>query len=231
METFKNIFENLKEQLKNAWAAQQESALFIAIKEKFEGLPPMAQKVSVWSLMTFSILIIMWWPLSNLLTANDLNVSFEEKRQLLRDLVRIERDLASAPNVSSPPAPTALKSQFDQRIAGAGVLPEQILGQEIPESPYFGTNQRGYQYKISKLTIRQAIDIAYELEHADPSLKLSSFSVTADAADPHYYYTTFKVINFAPKIAAGFSSGALADALKKSGSNSKSAPAEDKQEE
>src|SRR5438105_512127 len=99
IETFKNILENLKEQLKNAWTAQQESAAFIALKEKFEELPPLAQKAVGWGALGFGILFVLWWPLSNLIDSSDLSRRFEEKRQILRDLVRIERDLASAPSV------------------------------------------------------------------------------------------------------------------------------------
>jgi hypothetical protein len=63
MEVLKNIFESLKEQLKNAWAAQQESALFIAIKEKFEELPPLAQKAVGWGSLAMVVLFVLLWAL------------------------------------------------------------------------------------------------------------------------------------------------------------------------
>ncbi len=65
MDSIRNLIENLKERIKAAWSEQQESELFISTKEKFEALPPVAQRSILAGILFFLILLVLWWPLSN----------------------------------------------------------------------------------------------------------------------------------------------------------------------
>src|SRR5271166_1391209 len=105
MDSIKNLIENLKERIKAAWAEQQESELFISTKEKFEALPAVAQRGILVGILFFLILLVLWWPLSNFLDSTDFNGKFDERRQTLKELLRIERDLASQPSMPTPPSP------------------------------------------------------------------------------------------------------------------------------
>lgn len=200
MNAIKNLIENIKERIKAAWAEQQESELFVSTKEKFEALPVPAQKAITLSALFFLILLILWWPLSNFLDSVDFNSKFEDRRQTLKELLRIERDLASQPNMPMPPAPSSMKAQFDQKITGAGVKTGQVVDQsEMPPQSINGAQQRGFQYHINHLTIRQALDLSYELEHTDPSFKLAGLELIAEPQDPHFYGVSIRVVSFAPK--------------------------------
>jgi len=217
MDALKNFFESLKEKLKAAWAEQQESELFISTKEKFEALPVAAQKAITVSGLFFLILLILWWPLSNFLDSMDFNGKFDDRRQTLKELLKIERDLASQPNMPMPPAPSSMKVQFDQKITGAGVKPEQVKEQsEMPQQNVGGAEQRGFQYRITHLTVRQALDLSYELEHTDPSFKVAGLELAAEPQDPHFYVVGIKIVSFAPKVAdAGAPGRGLIDVIKK----------------
>lgn len=220
MDAFKNFFDNLKERLKTAWEEQQESPTFIAIKERYEELPPLAQKGVLWGLVAFGLILLFWWPVSDLTDSWNSSSQFEERRGHLKELLHIERDIAASPALPLAPPPPALKSQFDQKIAAAGVKPEQVKEASEVNPAYRGVESRGFRYRIDRVTIRQGLDIAYEIEHTDPSLKLLDLEFSANATDPHFYEVAFNVVNFSPKSGApepGSTGSAILDAVKKKG--------------
>ncbi|MCC6278592.1 MAG: hypothetical protein IT289_11820 [Oligoflexia bacterium] len=221
MDSLKELVERLLETIKSAASAQMESPWVIKIREKFEELPPIGQSAILWGAGALVSLLIMWWPLSDLMTSWDLNSQFEEKRQSLKDLLKIQRDLAQAPQISFPPSPSGLKSMMDQKVAAAGIRPDQIReGSELPPVNQFGTDMRTFQYRFEKITIRQAVEVAYEIEHVDASFRLQGISMKSHASDSHYYDVTMKVVNFAPRMAqVSQPGGAIVDALKKAAPN------------
>jgi hypothetical protein len=216
MDSIKGLLENLKERIKAAWSEQQESELFISTKEKFEALPAVAQRGILVGILFFVILLVLWWPLSNFLDSTDFNSKFDERRQTLKELLKIERDLASQPAVPPPPSPASMKAQFDSKIVGNGVKPEQIKDQgELPPQNVSGANQQGYQYRIAHLTVRQAMDLGYDLEHTDPSFKLAGIELNAEPQDPHFYVVGLQIVNFSPKVAEAEIPGkGIVDAIK-----------------
>jgi hypothetical protein len=221
--SLKTLIENLKERLKTAWAEQQESELYISTKEKFEALPVAAQRAIIVGVAFLLVLLVLWWPLSNFLDSMDFNGKFDDRRQTLKELFRIERDLSSMPPVPSPPSPSSQKAQFDAKIAAAGVKPDQVRDQsEMPPQNVGGADQKGFQFRIAHLTIRQALDISYELEHTDPSFKVAGLELIAEAQDPHFYETGIKIVSYSPKIAEIVTPGkGIVDAIKKKGGGEK----------
>jgi hypothetical protein len=217
VDAIRSLIENLKERIKAAWAEQQESEFFISTKEKFEALPVAAQRGILVGILFFLVLLVLWWPLSNFLDSTDFNGKFEESRQTLKELLRIERDLASQPTIPTPPSPSSMKAQFDLKIAGSGVKTDQIKDQgDLPPQNVSGANQQGYQYHIAHLTIRQAMNISYDLEHTDPSFKLAAIELAAEKEDHHFYEVGIKIVNFAPKVAEAEIPGkGIVDAIKR----------------
>ncbi len=218
MDAVKSFIENLKEKLKTAWAEQQESEFYISTKEKFEALPALTHKLIVTGVGFLIAILFLWWPVSNFVDSVSFNSKFDEDRLMLKELFRIDRDMASGPNVPTPPAPVSLKALFDGKIAAAGIKPEQIKDQsEMPPQNVGGADQKGFQYHIAHLTVRQAIDLSYELEHTDASLKVGGLELAAEPQDPHFYEVGIKLVTFAPKVAdAGAPGKGIVDAIKKS---------------
>jgi hypothetical protein len=230
MDALKSLLDNLKEKLKAGWAEQQESELYISTKEKFEALPTVAQRAIIAGIAFLAVLVVLWWPLSNFIDSVDFNSKFDERRQTLKELLRIERDIANNPNVPVPPAPSSMKGQFDSKIAGAGIKPDQIKDQsEMAPQMVAGANQQGFQYRIAHLTVRQALDLSYELEHTDPNFKLAGLELLAEPKDPHFYELGIKIVSFAPKIAdLGAPGKGIVDSIKKVRGGGASPDKEDK---
>jgi len=216
MEVLNNLFETFKEKAKAIWAEQMESELVIRLKERFEELPPIGQRGVVFGAIGIVIIVVLWWPVSNLMDASDLNQRFEERRQLLKELLQIQRDSASGDVVPLSPPPTALKVQLDQKIAQAGIKPEQVKeSNELPPKNINGAQEQGLRYRLEHLTVRQAVDLGYEMEHTDPSLKLVGLDVVGNDPDPHFYEVAYKLVNYAPKIASAGGGEGIIDTIKK----------------
>ncbi len=199
-ETISNLFDSLKEKLKAVLQEQQESEWFIRVKEKYEELTPTMQKIVRYAGMALVVTIVLWIPVTNLMDASDVNSQFEQRRLALKELLKIERDYSSVPAMPNPPAPFSLKPQLDQKIIGQGLKPEQIKDvQEVSGKDTKTVEQKGISYNLTHVTVRQAIDIAYELEQTDKSFKLSEFQLDAQQEDPHFYDLRLKIINYSIK--------------------------------
>lgn len=183
-------------------ADQQESALFISIRERYEELPPIIQRAVLWSGGGIVMLMLLWWPMSNLMESSDVSTRFEEKRGALKELFKLSRDIQSAPDVPIAPRPMSIKAQFDQEVANAGVKPDQVKeAVEIPTSSLGSVEKVGILYRIGRITIKQAVDLGYNLQKLASGLHLAAFNLTADKADPHFYEVVFKIISYTPKMA------------------------------
>jgi hypothetical protein len=223
MDNIKATLEQLMESLKAAWVAQMESPWVISLREKFDELPPIGQKALLYGTGIILSLLILSWPLSDVMTSWDLSSQFEERRQTLKDLYKVQQEIAQAPLVPVPAPPIGSKPMMDQKLMAVGIKAEQIRTvTETPPTMQFGAEMRGVSYTIERITIRQAIDVAYELEHMDPSYKLQGFSVKAHPSDPHFFNTTISISNYAPKLSnLGAPGGAILDALKKKNDSKK----------
>lgn len=213
MDSLKEFFDNLKERIKTLIQEQQESELFISLKERYHALTPTMQKVVKWSAISFAAMMILWMPVFSFLDSVSRNGEFEDRRQSLKDLLKIERDYATI-TIATPANPFAMKGLMDQKLMAFGVKPEQIKDTTETSEPVVGSKnveQKGIQYQLLHLTIRQAIDVSCELEQMDKNLKLQDFELTAEPADPHYYNLRLKLITFVPKAPVSKPDGAKSD--------------------
>ncbi len=204
MEALKRIWDGLIEKLKASLQEQQEREWYIRLRERYDSLPGRYQKLLQLAGLFFALIALLWVPLTTLEEAYDLNTAFEERRGALKDLLKIEREYSSVPFVPSPPPPIAMKAQFDQRLAVVGVKPEQL--KEFMETQERGTanaDRKGAAVLLNHVTIKQALDLAYEFEQSDKSLRLADFELTAEKQDPHFYTLRLKLINFIPKAGRG----------------------------
>jgi hypothetical protein len=96
------------------------------------------------------------------------------------------------------------------KLAELGIKPEQIKSaSELTDSPFPSVQAKGIDYNIDHITIRQAVNLSFELERNMGGLKISTFDLMATPQDPHFYNLRLKALNFAPKVAAGGSIGSL----------------------
>jgi hypothetical protein len=195
-----SLYENLKERLKTLIAEQQETELYIRLKEKYESFPYNIQKLIKYTSAVLAVLLVMWWPMSIFFDSSDFNTQFDERRQALKDILRLQRDFATVPAPPLAPPPMSMKAALDQKAISHGVPIEQIKETiELNGNGPANVEQKGVQYTLNHVTIRQAIDIAYDFEQTDKSFRLSDFEVLAEQQDPHFYNMKLKIINFSPK--------------------------------
>lgn len=204
IDSIKSAWDGFLEKLSSSFQEQQEREWFIRLKERYESLPPTSQLLVKFLGAMVMIMALLWVPVTDLMDASDLNTNFSERREALKDLLKIEREYASVPFVPSPAPPAAMRAIFDQKIGLIGIKPEQI--KEVQESMERGTanaERRGVSLTFTHVTVKQALDLAYELEQADKSLRLTDFQLDAEQADPHFYQLRIKLINFSPKMGRG----------------------------
>ncbi len=202
MEAIRNLIERLVETFKNAAASQQESKYVIAIREKYQELSPTGQRITLWTSIAIVTMMVLYFPASNLMDAMDQSEAFNQRRQSLRELLKVVRDASSSPSMRPVPTEPILKSQVDGQLAQMKIRPDQIKNQPGQVPPGFGkvaTTQVGY--KLERVTIRQVIDAIFAIEQGDVATKVTDLQVNADSKDPHYYNAQFNVVSFGPKMA------------------------------
>jgi hypothetical protein len=198
-------FDDLKEKLLSiyhkVWDKIQESATYIQLRDRYESLPPLQQKFVLIGVGVLIGAIILSIPYGNLSKSGEHVTEFEEKRQLIRDLLKVSREASDVPNI--PPAPNmdSLKASIESEIQNAHLVPEQIGGvAPLTEvSPLVPANltQGGYQVTLSKLNLNQIINIGYQLQSISSSVKLKDIMVSANGEDPRYFDIVYKLIALA----------------------------------
>ena len=197
MASFEDIKEQIQNTLKNQWEQFQESSLYIQVKERYENLTPQMQKLTLWGSAVLAILIVLSLPISYYSESATYVSEFEEKRQLVRDLLKTSRESQESPDLAVPPSMEQLKSQVDAQIQSARLVPEQILGtQIIPASSKLIPNtlsEGTLKISLAKLNLKQLIDLGYQFQSLNPSVKMLDLQIEANRLDPRYFDVTYKM--------------------------------------
>ena len=196
-----SLLNNLTEQAK-AFGLKigqqiQESPTYSQAQDRFENLSPVMQK----TFLTFSvfviILIVLFFPLSNLSDSHTSLSAFEEKRNLIRELFRTYRESSAAPNIVVPPNFQELRSSVDSILSRAELLPEQktgvldaaVEGRLIPQSLVSNV----LHVKLAKLNLKQIVDIGSSIAAISASVKMKDMLIAANRQDTRYYDVTYKL--------------------------------------
>lgn len=209
--------EDLKENLKTQWeqllAKIQDNPSFISLKDRFDSLPNQTQKIIQISTLGFGLLVLMWIPYSRYLTSADNVSQFEEKRDLVRDLLRVSKESAeTALNVSPPSEPEA-RSRIESALSSAGVLPEQKAG--INPVPLTGNMikaavvQTVLETRLTQLNLTQALNVGLSLARIQGT-KLKDLVMEPNTKAAGYFDVTYKLVVF-KNYASSFAGGAELD--------------------
>lgn len=194
-------FEDLKERFVNdaraLWEKIQDSSLFINAKEKYENLTPNMQKVTLAGVAVIATYLVVSVPWDYFSASSDSVEIFEERRQLIRDMMKVSRDAQDAPNIPIPPDMNSLKAQVDSQIQIARLLPEQIRSTEIASERVQlipGALVQGVlNISLLQLNLRQVIDLGFQFQSISPSVKMTDLQMVASEKDPRYYDVTYKL--------------------------------------
>jgi hypothetical protein len=207
---FEEQLERLKSEFKDQWEQFQESSLYIQVKEKYENLTPPMQKLSLALVGLIVLYLFLSFPLGSFSNSSDSVTHFEETRGLLRDMLKATREAQESPDIATPPDNDFIQSRIQSELNSSHLTPEQMKGaMAVNEaSSLVPNNLVGGMFRVTlaKLNLRQVVDIGYQLQSINPSVKLADLVMTANAQDPRYFDVNYKliVLNVPKNIEAGF---------------------------
>ncbi len=197
--------DDIKDRLLSAfsqiWEKIQESSIYTQLRDRYENLNPQGQKLTLIGLAILALLIILSIPFSYLSTSSTYVTEFEDKRNIIRELLKVSRDASDVPQLSIAPTPDRLRSQIDEMLRAKDLLPEQIQNVAITpvDSEFIPKNlsQGGVQIQLGQLNLNQILEISHSIQSINSSVKIKDLSIRASAADPNYFDVTMKLIALA----------------------------------
>jgi hypothetical protein len=195
---FDDLKEKIMTSLKSSWESFQETNLYYNIKDRYENLTPMMQKLTLAGIVGLVVLMFLSYPWSVYQDSADSVASYEDKRMLIRDLLKTARDSQERPNLASAPDATSVQSQIQSRFMSAGLLPEQIKGVEvvseksnlIPDSNVSAL----IKINLAKLNLRQIIDLGFQIQNINSSVKMKDISIEASRELANYFDVVYNLV-------------------------------------
>ncbi len=176
----------------------QESSIYVQLNDSYQSWPASTQKLASWASASVLILIVLFYPMSMLLDSRNSLSSFEEKRGLIRELFKTYRESSARPPLSVPPANESLRASINTILSTADLTPEQNKGLSegaIEDSKIIPKSlvQHILEVRLSKLNIKQIVDIGTSLVGISDSVKMKDIAITAHAADIRYFDVIYKL--------------------------------------
>ncbi len=198
MAALEDLKEQIGSELKNQWEKFQDSSLFIQTKERYENLTPVMQKVTLGGIAVVLLYLVLSIPLSYFSTSRESVTAFEDKRQLIRDLLKVSREAQEVPDLPVPPDLATLRTQIDAQLQAARLIPEQIKGTENANDPVHlipgNLNQGALKVNLAQLNLRQIIDVGHALQSISPSVKMTDMKIEASLKDARYFDVVYKLV-------------------------------------
>ncbi len=203
---FDDLKERLSSALKQIWERIQDSSLYTQMRDRFENLSPRAQKgviagsVLLLGFMVFSVPFRYW-------SESQTSVkSFEDRRDIVRRLLKASRESADVPDIPQAPSPENLRAQVENYLKEVQLIQEQIKSVEVTplDSKLIPQEmaQGSVAVNLAKLNLRQIIDIGYKLKALSPSVKMTTMQMYPNIKDARYFDVTFRLVSLAvPQIA------------------------------
>lgn len=194
--------DDLKEQVLSALRPVlekiEETPAYGQLKDRFDGLSTTGQKGVIGGLIALSFLIVLSVPYGWYSDTATTVEEFDSRRQTLRDLFKVSRELGDIPNIPTPPPVESLRMDLENRLRGFDVLPEQIgnimvtagsTSRLIPAERAAG----GITAVLKKLNLDQIVSVGSALSSLNPSVKLTGLRVEASPDEQGYFDVTFKL--------------------------------------
>jgi hypothetical protein len=194
-----DLKDNLLSQLRQIWSRVEDSSVYNQGKDRFENLTPAHQKLTLMGAGALLALLIISIPYSYYSQSTENVSTYEEKRSLIRELLKVTRESSEAPDLPVAPSSDVLKSNIENQLNMAHLLPEQMKGVEIisaetgliPKSLL----QSGLKISLAKLNLRQIVDLGYNIQNISPSVKMNSLNISANKEDLRYFDVEMKMVS------------------------------------
>lgn len=193
--------DDIKDQLKSRgaaiWEKIQESEVYQQLSDRYQSLTPGGQRGVTIGAVVLGVGIVVFYPLSQIQTSSSFVEAFESKRNLIRDMFKVYRESSGSAQLSQAPATDALISSVNGVLQASRLLPEQIItvgagtaeGKLIPPSLL----SEVVQVQLSKLNIRQVVEIGTALANISESVKVKDLALAATEQMTGYFDVTYKL--------------------------------------
>lgn len=227
-------FDDLKDRVisdaRMTWDRIQDSSVYNQLRDRYENMTPVMQKVTVFGSIAVIAFVILSIPYGAFSTSQELVGEFESKRMTIRELLKVSRESSEVPQIPQAPGLDMIRSNIDNQIRAANLLPEQIKGTQVQDadSKLIPKNltEGGVQVTLAKLNLRQILDLGYQFQSINPSVKLKDLVITANREDSRYFDVVYKLVALAvpapPEVAEPeppTSRGSIRDRLKNRNKN------------
>ncbi len=200
------IIDDLREQIveksSQLWAEIQESSLFTNTKEKYETLSPFGQKASLAGGALVALLILLAIPITYYSSASNNIEQFEAKKNLIRDLFRLNHATSELPPLPLGISTGELVSRVQSKIDMAHLQAEQIKSIQASDQKLAGVSknivQAPVEVSLKSLNLSQIKDIGFDLQNI-PNVKMLGMDIEAiepQKASLHYFNVIFRLANF-----------------------------------
>lgn len=195
---FEAQLDELKSQAQQFGDKIAETPLYQQLRDRYETLSPPMQKVAIGATIAVVTLILAFIPYGSYVASEDYLVEFQEKRDLIRDLLRTHNDVQSNPPLPRLPDLGEVQGRIDGILNSRQILPEQKKGVTtdangtlINQNLLSGT----IRVALTQLNLRQVTDISADLASIEGA-KLKDILMDANAKDPRYYDVVYRVVVF-----------------------------------
>lgn len=198
-------FDDLKDKVitdaRQTWDRVQESAAFNQLRDRYENLTPPMQKLALLGSIGLITFLILSVPYSHFTTSSEYVGDFENKRMTIRELLKVSRESADIPQIPQAPSMEIIRSNIENQIKSANLLPEQVKGTEVVESASKAIpknlTEGMLQVNLAKLNLRQVLDLGHQFQSISPSVKLKDLSMNTNREDSRYFDVTYKLVALA----------------------------------
>jgi len=196
-----DLKERFSSESRQLWERIQESAAYNQLRDRYENLTPAKQKLTVAGVVALIVMLILSMPYSSFTQSADSEHDFEEKRNTIRELLKVSRESSEIPDIAQPPSIEALRSNVENLLKSANLLPEQIKGSQVGSSSTLlipaNLSSGQLQVSLAKLNLRQIVDLGYQIQSINPSVKVKDMLMQANREDSRYFDVVFKLVALA----------------------------------
>lgn len=196
-----DLKDRLKTDLQSTWERLQESEVYNKIVDRYENMTPSMQKLTLAGIGVVISIVILNIPFSSYQISTENIDLFEGQRATLRELLKVSRESSTIPDIPQAPTADVLQNHIQNQIQAANLLPEQIKGTSVANdaSPLIPKNlvETVVQVSLAKLNLRQALDLGYNFQSFNSSVKLKDMTMTANREDARYFDVVYKLITLA----------------------------------
>nr|BFD67359.1 hypothetical protein HAGR004_23810 [Bdellovibrio sp. HAGR004] len=183
------------------WERLQESTAYNQMRDRYENMTPAMQKLTLIGGVALVTLLVLSIPYGKYTQSTEYVGEFESKRMTIRELLKVSRESSDVPQIPQAPSMDMIRNNVDNQIKAANLLPEQIQGTEIQENNSNlvpkNLTEGLLQVSLVKLNLRQVLDLGYQFQSINPSVKLKDMIMTANREDGRYFDVVYKLVALA----------------------------------